>query len=415
MKIAGHLWAVLVGAVVAVGVGLAGCGTTNNVDTGGKTSGPGETCTRTFDCQAGLACLQNQCFPVTPTADGGAGAGSEGGVATGPHLGLLNESCQTSSDCQAPLECIGDACTVVSYNLTSTGKSCTGECNAAADCCELPVNFSAFLSNWFTFPADGGFETVHPSLSGANLRCEDLLAYIGGDASICNQTTFPNNEQSLAEGCFDYTTYCKCAANTWACTNNACSYTAPCSNAAGSAANCPSETRTGRALGATCNVAGAGATGTCQAGCTTAADCSDTFPSGSGHACSQADAGGGNCTCYQSACYFKCTKDVDCASGSTCDTTTSLCKKSGCMTTADCVQSTSNPRAQCNAGACQIPCGNDVECISANGGGGPPGTICSAGLCKAAGCSSDASCTTSSTHLFCVTAAAATYTSAVTN
>src|ERR1035438_10391710 len=118
-------------------------------------------------------------------------------------------------------------------------------------------------------------------------------------------------------------------------------------------------------------------------------------------------AGTGDCTCYQSACYFKCTKDIDCASGSTCDTTTSLCKKSGCTTAGDCVQSTGNPLAQCNAGACQIACTNDVECA-------PPSTICASGFCKAAGCSSDANCT-SSTHLFCVTATSTTYTSAVTN
>jgi hypothetical protein len=408
MKIMGITWVALAGATLAAGVAFAGCGTTNNINSGGGTSKLGESCERTFDCASGLACLQNVCFPAPTVGDGGLADGGEGGVATGPHLGLLNESCQTSSDCQSPLECISDSCAVVSYNLTSTGKSCTGECNTAADCCELPVNFEAFFPEWYTFPADGGFgETIHPELSGSSLRCQDLLAFIGGDASICNQATFPSNEESLAEGCFDYQTYCTCAANTWACNNNACSYTAPCTTNSVTAGGCPSETRTGRALGATCNLAGAATTGTCQAGCTTAADCAGTFPSGSGHACSAADAGTGDCTCYQSACYFKCSKDIDCASGSTCDATTSLCKAAGCATAADCVESTGNPLAQCNAGACQIGCTNDVEC-------NPPSTICSAGFCKAAGCSSDANCT-SSTHLFCVTATTTTYTSAVTN
>ncbi|HEY5145405.1 MAG TPA: hypothetical protein VII82_01495 [Polyangiaceae bacterium] len=413
MKITGRLWVTLAGAAVAAAVGLAGCGTTNNIDTGSKTSGLGQSCTRTFDCAAGLVCLENVCFTAAATADGGLADGGEGGVSTGPHLGLLNESCQTSSDCQAPLECIGDSCTVVSYNLTSTGKSCTGECNAAADCCELPVNFSPSLNEWFTFPADGGFETIHPSLFGTNIRCEDLAAYIG-DLSACSATTFPSNEEGLAEGCFDYNTYCKCAPNTWACNNNTCSYTAPCTTNSTTVGGCPSETRTNRSLSPTCNISGNATTGSCQAGCATAADCSGTFPLGSGHACSQADAGGADCTCYQSACYFKCSKDIDCASGSTCDVATSLCKQSGCTTSADCVQSTSNPRAQCNASACQIACANDVECISSNGSSGPPGTICAGGFCKAAGCSSDANCS-SSAHVFCVTATSTMYTSAVTN
>ena len=113
MKITGHLWTALGVAAVAAGVGLAGCGTTNNIDTGSKTSGLGQSCTRTFDCQANLVCLENVCFTAAATSDAGLADGGEGGVSTGPHLGLLNESCQTSSDCQAPLECIGDSCTVV--------------------------------------------------------------------------------------------------------------------------------------------------------------------------------------------------------------------------------------------------------------------------------------------------------------
>jgi hypothetical protein len=407
MKIKGTLWATFVGAAIAAGVAFVGCGTTNNIDTGGKTSNLGQSCQRTFDCATGLVCLENVCFATAPVAEAGVSDGGEAGVvSTGPHLGLLNESCQTSSDCQAPLECLGNSCEVVSYNLTSTGKSCTGECNTPADCCELPVGLSPSVQEWFSF-TDGGVETPHFLQQGSSVRCEDLLAFVGGDATVCNATTFSFNQEGLAEGCFYYDTYCKCAANTWACNNNACSYTAPCTTSSTTAGGCPSEARTGRALGSTCNMPVGAAAGTCQAGCATSADCSNTFPTGSGHECSQSDAGAGDCTCYQSACYFKCTKDIDCASGSTCDTTTSLCKKSGCATTADCVQSTGNPLAQCNAGACQIACTNDVECA-------PPSTICAGGFCKAAGCSSDANCT-SSTHLFCVTATSTAYTSAVTN
>jgi hypothetical protein len=409
MKTIRTWWATLAGAALAAGVGVggfAGCGTTNNINTGGGTSGLGESCTRTFDCAAHLVCLQNYCVAEATSVDGGSADGGEGGtvVQTGPHLGLLNESCQVSTDCQAPLACVSNSCQAVSYNLTSTGKSCTGECNMANDCCEVPVGYDQFYEGFEIF-VDGGF-IEHPSVSGPGLRCEDILSYIG-DTSQCSAATFSN--QSLAQACFDYKTFCNCAQNTWTCTNNQCVYSATCTTGFETATGCPSETRAGRALSTTCSVPTGSTTGACSAGCAVASDCADKFPSGASHACSAADGGAGDCTCYQSACYFKCTKDLDCASGSTCDTTTNLCKKSACMTNADCVQSTGNPQAQCNMGSCRVACSTDVECD-------PPASICSSGFCAAAGCTSDANCT-GTNHMFCVTTPAATsaYTGAVTN
>ncbi len=204
-------------------------------------------------------------------------------------------------------------------------------------------------------------DDLTPSLSGTNIRCEDLVAYIG-DVSACSATTFPSNEEGLAEGCFDYNTYCKCAANTWACNNSACSYTAPCTTDSRRPcrrvpqrdANEPRPQRDVQPLRERDHRLVPGRL----------RDRHRIAPAPSRSApatrAARLDAGGADCSCNQSACYFKCSKDIDCASGSTCDATTSLCKQSGCMTSADCVQSTGNPRAQCNANACQIPCANDV-------------------------------------------------------
>jgi hypothetical protein len=411
MKTVKNWWATVIGAALAAGVGVGGfvgCGTTNNINTGGGTSGAGESCTRTFDCKSGLVCLQNYCVAeAEPATDGGTVDGGDGGgtvIPTGPHLGLLNESCQTSADCESPLACLGNSCKAISYNLTSTGKSCTGECNMAADCCELPANFDPFYFSFSTL-SDAG-TVLHPTVEGPGVRCEDILSYIV-DPTLCSAATIAGGD--LAQACFDYNTYCKCGANTWSCTSNQCVYAASCSTSISTVQACPSETRTGRGLSSTCNVPSGSTTGSCQAGCAAAADCSGKFPTGASHACNVTDAGAGDCTCYQSACYFKCSKDLDCASGSTCDATTSLCKKAGCSSNADCVQSTANPQAQCNMGACQVACKTDVECS-------PPSTICSNGFCTAAGCSSDANCT-GTNHMFCVTAAAATsaYAGAVTN
>jgi hypothetical protein len=411
MKIVGRLLISLAGAVVAVGVTLVGCGTTNNINSGGGTSALGESCSRTFDCQAHLACVENVCLPQA-VVDGGSADGGEGGItSTGPHLGLLNESCQTSRDCQSPYECVGDVCSSANYNLTATGKTCTGECNTPADCCELPVGFSVSLG----YLTDGG--TSYRSLSGSSVRCEDLLTFIGGDTSAC-AGPLPDTLYSLAQGCAYYQQYCQCTANTWACNNNQCAYTAPCTVpavTAATAATCPPETRTGKQLGTTCNVTGGAATGngTCSAGCSANTDCDGKQPSGSGHTCSGADGGPTNCTCYQSACYFACKADIDCASGSTCDGTTHLCKTTGCTMNSDCVLSSRNAQAQCVAGACQIACQSDVECKPAT-----TGLYCLGGSCKAPGCSSDTDCLgNGSAHAFCVTATAtaAVYSSAVTN
>ena len=417
MKIVGRILISLAGALATAGVAVVGCSTTNNLNSGGGTSNLGETCTRTFDCMTGLICEQNVCLKsaTPPVPDGGTASGGDSGTSMpGPHLGLLNESCQVSSDCQSPLECLGQVCNIVSWGLTATGKSCSGECNTAADCCELPFNFSPFLSGWDTL-TDGGGYIFHPGLSQANTRCEDLLAFLGGDATICaNTANFTTLTQSLAEGCFDYNTYCGSCGTSgpWACTNNQCVYTAPCTPSgppAAPATACPSETRTGRGLSTTCTVAAGATTGSCQAGCAVDSDCAGKVPSGSTHTCSAADAGAGtNCTCYQSACYFKCAQDLDCVSSDTCDTTTHLCKPAGCKMDSDCIQSLDKARGKCVMSQCELACDNDSNCD-------PPLTICSQGYCKTSGCTSDSDCPSSGPHAFCVTATPTTYTGAITN
>jgi hypothetical protein len=425
MKIVGRILISLAGAVALVAGAVAGCSTTNNLNSGGGTSALGETCTRTFDCKSPLVCEQNVCLmPAATTApDGGVLPTMDSGTVPGPHLGLLNESCQTSADCQSPFECMNQQCSIVNYGLTATGKSCGGECNTAADCCELPVNGTNLpaLSYWEA-DTDGGQFVVHEAPSTFGIRCEDVLGYIGGDATICaGAANFANYQPGLAQGCFLYNTYCgSCGAGgPWACTNNQCVYTAPCT-AQGTTLQltvpemvtaCPSATRSGRSLTpATCNVPVGATNGTCAAGCSMAQDCAGKTPAQSNnHVCSPADGGTGtNCICYQAACYFPCKGDLDCAAGSSCDATTHLCKSTGCTADSDCVLSTSNANAKCISSACEIQCTKDTDCS-------PPSTICSAGYCKNSGCSTDVDCSSGGAHSFCVTSTPTTYTGAVTN
>ncbi len=411
MKIRGHLLFAVTAVSLAFGAALAACGSSSG--SSGAASALGQSCTKTSDCSGGLVCLSNACFmPVAvPDAGTSADAGDAAVVQTGPHLGQIGEACQTSKDCSTGLDCIvssaGSVCDLVSYGLTATGKTCSGECSTAADCCELPVGLGTLY-----FATDAGVGYGSLSIHG----CQDLLTVLGGDTSVCSTLdggtggNFPTSYTK--EACFDYQAYCTCATNTWACTNNRCQYNAPCSqnSTTGSLGGCPTYTR-GGASGGTCNLM----TNSCQsAACTTGASCDGkTVTDTPGATCA-----GGDCTCSQGGCYLKCAKDLDCRAGFTCDTTTSLCAQAKCTTNSNCVSQTGDVRAQCSAGACKIPCMTDHDCGSS---GDVPGTafsqqVCgTGGFCQALGCTADSDCVSSEVHTFCATPPAATEQSAITN
>ena len=411
MKIVGRILISMAGAVALVGAAVAGCSTTNNLNSGGGTSNLGETCTRTFDCKSPLVCEQNVCLmaAAAPSVDGGTVDGGEAGTSpAGPHLGELNESCQTSSDCESPLACIEGSCRDVNYGLTVTGKACA-ECNTATDCCELPVGFNPGFLEYEVIP-DGGFSGPEVFLDSNYVRCQDLVTFVGGDATVCSTiASQPVTEatEEIATACFYYNTYCApcAAAPPWACTNNSCTYTGSCTATgtvtATRAGACPTQTRLGNTAGSgVCNSADGGPSGTCSAGCSVNSDCAGKTPADGNHPCSAADAGGGgNCICYAATakCYFSCSTDLDCAAGKACDPTSHLCKAEGCTTDTDCVQSLGNPMGKCVAGVCSTSCTKDTDC-------NPPTQICSAGLCMYSGCTSDVDCTSTTAHSFCVTA-----------
>lgn len=393
------------------GMSAAGCTTSSNSAPG---SALGESCTRTADCQSPLVCLANVCAaagrmvqPAGPDAAGDTNT-MEAGVEASGQAGLsgIGETCQTTRDCGPGLACVptsggASVCDVVSYGVTPAGKTCSGECSAAADCCALPTGLGIGGIN------DAGvFVNV--------LNCTDiLLVLLGGDASICASQPAPGT--SKANACFYYQTYCSCAANTWACSSGRCIYAASCqASVANTLGGCPSFTRTLSALNSTCDMPG----NKCHAassGCSTDANC-DGLPVSDepGVVCR-----GGDCACYMSTCYLKCAKDLDCKSGYTCDATKKLCAPSPCSNDAECFSRLGKARARCNSGACGIPCTVDRDCSPSGDIAGQTfnGTVCGpAGVCVPVGCTSDADCAgTSGARLFCVTAAMSNVHSAVTN
>jgi hypothetical protein len=392
-------------AILAVSVSACTSSSSNNP----VGSAQGESCTRTADCQSNLVCLSNVCVggvrPVeagTPAAENDAGS-SDAGVAASPDAGVdagvnpglsqIGEACQTTRDCAAGLDCVPasggtSVCDIVSYGIMAGNKTCSGECGAAADCCDLPTGLGLSGTN-----DAGGYVSV--------LNCQDILfVMLGGSTSVC--ATHPLSGTPAALGCFYYQTYCNCAPNTWACNGGRCIYTASCqATIADSLGGCPSFTRSRSALNTTCDI-GSGKCRAASSGCSTDTDCNGLLVTDVvGVTCR-----GGDCACFTGACYLKCAKDLDCQNGYSCDATKKLCVPTPCSDDAECFSRLGKARARCKSGVCGIPCAVDRDCSPSGDIPGQPfnGTVCGPdGVCAPVGCTSDADCaTTGGPRLFCV-------------
>jgi hypothetical protein len=250
--------------------------------------------------------------------------------------------------------------------------------------------------------------------------CSDILNFvIGGNTGICGTI----GVTTVVEACNFYAHYCaSCPVDSWACNSGQCAYTGPCAVGTTSVAqwnSCPTLTRSGRGLNLKCT-GEAGTLGSCTAGaCQTAADCTGQIPLDLNgiNVCEGTD-----CVCFQSACYFGCTGDLDCPGGYTCDTTNKVCMRTGCVPGAGadqtCKVQLQDTRAQCKSvnggvGGCVIPCTGDHDCSQFSGAipgtNFSPASVCGPdGVCVnvAGGCSTDTDCRTTSTATngFCVTA-----------
>jgi hypothetical protein len=283
---------------------------------------------------------------VTPNVCGG-GTGSS----------ALGDSCTDSSQCGANLHCVPipgtnngqSVCDLCVFPVTVYGDTCSGECQQATDCCELPLNLT--LQN----------------TSGKSIQifqCEDILREIlGGSAQVCGQQPDPASAQGV--GCFYLDTYCQaaggqCGSSNWQCTNNQCQFTGFCNNNGNEFQGCPTVSRTGAPLFSTCDTTA----NACQPGqgngCTSDSQC------GSGVAVVDTPGAvceGTDCTCFDGGCYLKCATSLDCAEGFSCDETTKLCESNpGCVSNSDCVTLLDNVEAQCTAGVCVVPCLEDEDC-----------------------------------------------------
>ena len=449
MRIPSSLRTAFAGVAAAIGVFVAGCGSSSSsprpVPRVSRAPGPPTARAASF-------AFSNTCFPSSASADSGVdldGAAVDGAPSGPARPEELGQPCATTANCGAGLTCvpfssaIGGLCDYTNFGVNpdagSTGKTCTGECSTAADCCELPPP---------TFTGSGTFYDYSDSgvyLGSTNVyadQCSAVLQALGGSVAVCASPDANSpNDTAILHMCFYYQTYCGsgCAAN-WSCTNNACVYSGSCTLNAGSAnpGSCPTYTRTGRVTGQNCiaaNDAGGGAPGTpgsCSAApttCATNAECNgqtiadpSTLSFTGSTTCE-----GGDCACYQNKCYFGCTQDINCAGGYACDTATGLCKRAsppGCQSNSDCATMSvmgmsRNAKAICQSSTrtCAVPCSTDHDCSISSGAvpslGPFSGYVCSAGFCTAVATSAG-SCTTNAdcrglgggsgnVNLFCVT------------
>ncbi|MEO8905251.1 MAG: hypothetical protein ABI488_22405 [Polyangiaceae bacterium] len=361
--------------------------------------GEGESCSSRLDCEAGLGCFNQRCTtpPVAMTGEGGASG-------TGIELGERGETCRVNGDCKTSLVCVPSAtaagigvCDLSKYGIEPTGKVCGGECEAAADCCQLPVQVQA--------------------LSASIKSCKDIDDAITTGTIDCTLAVLPSvAAQNL---CFDKATYCSgCSATTWACTNNTCVYKPACVVVAGNDAptGCPTYSRIRSLAGLTCNADTKKCEGpTAAVACTTDASCA-TKPVfdravGTMDVCSA-----GECTCYQATheCYRKCARDIECATGSTCDTKSHVCVASGtCSADSECAVLHNSLDWKCNEGSCARSCAGDRDCSpSGHGTATFNGTVCGAdGFCASlvGNCSDETQCgAVNGMKTFCVDAATGT-------
>jgi len=194
--------------------------------------------------------------------------------------------------------------------------------------------------------------------------CEDVTAAIALNAVDCSVALAPSTLG--ARLCGADADYCSgCTATTWKCTDNACVYNVACTVAAGmdNVKGCPTYTRLGNTSPA-CNTKALKCTGNAIAavGCTTDASCTGVVVADSEGIDTCSD---GECTCYTATrgCYRKCERDIECATGKTCDTTTNVCVPSDtCTTDTQCALAHDDIDFKCNKGTCAQSCTTDRNC-----------------------------------------------------
>jgi hypothetical protein len=404
-------------------------------------SGEGESCTRSDDCERGLACFDNVCAedPSAPanggssgtggtggtggssgkggTSSGKGGTGATGGTASTPVvLSGEGESCTRTADCEAELSCFNQRC------ATSPDEGDAGDGNvpttpvlgAEGETCVLSTDCASGLvcrpSSGINGGAVGvctpvnseieptgkicGAECLAPAdccelptelhATIAAKSCTELADLITVNAVDCSAP----GAGTESEWCFAQATYCGNCAAKWRCTSGACNYQADCSADGRVPGGCPDLSRAGRPLVSTCDLD----TEKCRAPavdayCDADADCDmQAVTDDPGDTCVE-----GECACVQAMCLRKCNKDLDCAAGKVCGDDDVCVPAGSCEDNDDCIRQTGDYRSVCQESVCTLGCEYDVDCNALTDG--QLQMVCNGdGLCEELGCASDDEC-----------------------
>jgi hypothetical protein len=430
----------LLGLALAGSAALVACGGDDDDNTPAPSiskSGEGESCTRTDDCERGLACFDNVCAedPTPPgtggtNASGGTGGSTGGSAGKGGSTGkggsggtggtpvVLSgegESCTRTADCESSLSCFNQRCaTSPDEGDAGEGNTPTPVLGAEGETCVLSTDCASGL----VCRPSGGTETgavgvctpvnagVEPTgkICGAECTapadcCEiPTELHAGLTAKSCTEIANLIEVNAVdctdpaaglqSQWCFTQATYCGNCAAKWRCTSGSCNYQADCSADGAVPGGCPALSRTGRPLIPTCNLD----TEKCQAPavdalCDADADCDTQAVSDDPtDTCVE-----GECACVQAMCLRKCNKDLDCAAGKVCGSDDVCVPAGSCEADSDCIRQFGDFSAVCHDNVCTMGCDYDVDCNALTGGFLE--LVCNNdGLCEELGCASDDEC-----------------------
>ncbi len=203
------------GAVVAVAAALGGCGSSSSSVRSNNTAIGAARVNRAGEdrrlrlgsrLHRGHVCCVKGAPGVATVNDAGVVIGTDAGAVVAPPIDAgstpdsgiaveaappprvsdLGESCSATSDCAAGLVCVpavsavsGGTCDLASFGIKATGKTCSGECNTGADCCELPLNVTI------------NAVAIH--------TCQDILnSVLTGNTTQCTQAPTPTARTSAS-------------------------------------------------------------------------------------------------------------------------------------------------------------------------------------------------------------------------
>jgi hypothetical protein len=399
-------------------------------------SGEGESCTRSDDCERGLACFDNVCAddPSAPATGGTSGTGGTGGTGTGGSSGkggsagkagnggtggtpvvlsAEGESCTRTADCARPFSCFNQRCASAPDDgeagegnvpntpvLGAEGETCVLSTDCASGLVCTPAGAGAV---GVCTPVNSGLEPTGKVCAAECLEAEDCCElptelHAGLTAKSCTELADLIDVNTVdctapgagteSEWCFARATYCGDCEDKWRCSSGACNYQADCSADGHVPEGCPAYSRTGRALVSICDVD----TEKCRlpavdAYCDADADCTMKVVSDDpADTCVE-----GECACVQAMCLRKCNKDLDCAAGRVCGDDDVCVPSAVCENDTDCVRKLGDYRAICQDDACIVRCADDADCNALTGGA--LAQICNADrVCEAIGCSSHEEC-----------------------